>query len=58
MRRKDKLRRNQKDSSDSDTPKSKFMLRQYRPVNMDKASRVLLDKNSSNRLISKSTLRS
>ena len=56
MRKKDLFRRKSKESSDSDTPKSSFMLRQYRPMNMDRASKVLHDKNSSNRLISKSTL--
>jgi hypothetical protein len=62
MRKKDQQylkqrRKHQKESSsESDTPKSRFLLRNYqRP--MDRASRVLLDKNSSNRLISKATLR-
>ena len=57
MRKKDLFRRKSKESSDSDTPKSSFMLWQYRPMNMDRASKVLHDKNSSNRLISKSALR-
>jgi predicted phosphohydrolase len=50
-------KRRQRESSDSDTPKGRFMMKQY-PRFMDRASRILMDKNSSNRLISRSALRS
>lgn len=56
MRKKDLKRRMQDSSSESDTPKGRFMLRQI-TRNLDRASKVLLEKNSSNRLISRATLR-